>query len=76
MKSIMSRDYSVPFDRQVTFPGSLFQVFVDGHSVAVLEGMVDNVDVNISLGLYTEAFPVLYVNYNGRHCWLENVDYK
>ncbi|XP_061181180.1 beta-galactosidase-1-like protein 2 [Saccostrea echinata] len=39
------------------FPRDRIEVFVDGNSVAILEGMVDNVNVNISLGQYSGAFP-------------------
>lgn len=39
------------------FPRDRIEVFVDGNSVAILEGMVDNVNVNISRGRYTDSQP-------------------
>lgn len=37
------------------FPRDRIEVFVDGNSVAILEGMVDNVNVNISRGRHTDT---------------------
>lgn len=39
------------------FPRDRIEVFVDGNSVAILEGMVDNVNVNISRGRHTDTQP-------------------
>lgn len=39
------------------FPRDRIEVFVDSNSVAILEGMVDNVNVNISRGRHTDTQP-------------------
>ncbi|XP_022334999.2 beta-galactosidase-1-like protein 2 [Crassostrea virginica] len=40
------------------FPRDRIEVLVDGNSVAILEGMVDNVNVNISLGKNNDTKPI------------------